>query len=135
MELGEIATEFVARSYADELLAELQQFVFLGSSSGLEIYGTGQVAATTRALAAYLFQVEMIAPPTISSPSWPNWAFYNQNVTAFVAWTTPSQQVSKYGFLFDISGMAASLGGAGDAAMWGPNATAAAQMAFDARLL
>lgn len=106
----------------------------LGSATGLEIYGTGQAAGTTRALASYNFKVEKRVAPTVVLSAASDWAFFNQNVTAFVTWVTIGTQLSKWSVLFDVSGMAASLGGAGDAAMWGPNATAAAKMTFSAEL-
>ncbi len=63
-----------------------------------------------------------------------HWGFYNTTVNAFVAWVTVSPQLSVYGAMFDVSGMAASLGGAGTCTLFGPNGNPNARMSFDARL-
>ena len=126
--------EYINTDFGVDLLQAMRWCEILDSTTGLEIYGTGQVAAATRALASFNFRVIKRVAPTVTLSAASDWAFFNQNVTAFVTWVTVSPQISRHGVLFDVSGMAASLGGAGDAAMFGPNNTSAAKMTFDASL-
>ena len=120
--------------FAPELAGCLRYFETLNAVSGLEVFGASQAASTTRAIAFYPFKVLKRANPTLTMSAAGHWAFYNTTINAFVAWVTVSPQLSVYGAMFDVSGMAASLGGAGTCALFGPNGTPSARMYFDARL-
>ncbi len=129
-----IAPEWELPDYPSELLNCLRYYEMLSSASGLEAYGVGQASSTTRAIAFYAFKALKRANPTLTLSAAGHWAFYNTTISAFVAWVTVSPQLSVYGAMFDVSGMAASLGGAGTCALFGPNGTPSARMYFDARL-
>jgi len=116
-----------------ELAKALRSFEVLGSSSGTESYGVGQCASTTRALAFYPFKTIKRGTPTVTLSAANHWAFFNNAISAFVPWVTVVPQGSAYGCVFDVSGMT-GLGGAGQAALFGPNSTSAARMYFNARL-
>lgn len=134
LESGATCTDFVNESYEVELGKCMRLFEVLGSTTGTEAYGVGQCASTTRAVSTYTFAVQKRVAPTLTLSAASDWAYYNQTISAFVTWVTVSAQLSIYGAMFDVSGMAASLGGAGNATLFGPNSTAAARMYFDARL-
>jgi hypothetical protein len=129
-----LAPEWELPNFSIELLNCLRYYEVLGSSNGLEAYGVGQAASSSRAIAFYSFKAIKRASPTLTLSAAGHWAFYNATITAFVAWVTVSPQLSVYGAMFDVSGMAAGLGGTGTCALFGPNSTASARMYFDARL-
>jgi len=134
LESGPAATAFEPRLFAEDLALCQRYCEIVESATGLEIYGAGQAASATRALGFYGFKTQKRAAPTVTISAAGHWAFYNPAVNAFVTWVTVSPQLSAFGCLFDVSGMAAALGGAGTCALWGPNSTTAAKMTFDAEL-
>lgn len=105
----------------------------LASTTGLEVYGVGQVGGAARALGFYAFKATKRATPTLVVSAAGHWAFFNADVTSFVPWVAVSPQISIYGMMVDVGGMS-GLGSAGDAALWGPNNNPAAKMLFDCEL-
>ena len=100
--------------------------LFAGNSTLNKCVQRGQIACA--------FKVTKRIAPTVTLSAASHWAYYNANISTFVTWVTISPQASVYGVMFDVSGMAASLPGAGYATLFGPNGTASARMYFDARL-
>jgi hypothetical protein len=129
-----VAPEWELPDFASELAGCLRYFETLNAVSGLEVFGAGQASSATRAIAFYPFKALKRANPTLTLSAAGHWGFYNTAINAFVAWVSVSPQLSLYGAMFDVSGMAASLGGAGTCALFGPNGNPNARMYFDARL-
>jgi len=134
LESGTAATEFAVRPYAEELALCQRYFESLSSITGLEVYGIGQCASTNRAISFYAFKAIKRAPPTLTFSATAHWAYYNQNITQFVAWSSVSAQLSLFGAMFDVTTATSNLGGTGQATLFGPNNTATARMNFDAEL-
>jgi hypothetical protein len=134
LEEGAAATPFVPRPFADELALCQRYFEVLTSQTGLEVYGVGQCASTNRAISFYAFKAVKRVAPTLTLSAVADWAYYNQNITQFVVWSSVSAQLSPFGAMFDVTTATSGLGGAGQATMFGPNNTANAKMKFDAEL-
>ena len=136
LEVGAAATLFERRPFALEL-ANCQRYfeVISAAANGISGFGIAQCATTSRAVLALTWKVMKRLAPTISVSANSDWAFYNDGITAYVVWSSFTQQTVPWGGIVDVTTTTAGLGGAGQATITTPNSgTAAARIFIDAEL-